>query len=458
MIRQQIASLADAAECLVITGEPPADDFPADIIVVPGIRYTTPESTFPGSETSAAITASAIIDAIARKWKNGCDICHVHNPLLAKNRDFLQILSILQERDLRLFLQIHDFAENGRPDAYFSDKPYPSDCHYGVINSRDSDILRKAGLAEPGVHLIPNHIEPLATVPKKTIPDDLVLYPVRAIKRKNIGEALLMALFFPQDRILAITLPPNSPKDWRAYDRWRDFQAGHAIRVWFEAAGRYAFEELVTASTCMISTSVTEGFGFAFLEPWTANRLLAGRRIDHVCRDFEKNGLFLDHLYSRILIPVRAFDLGRFYDKWQACIQNNAVRFNIEMDPIRITGAFTALTRDGCIDFGFLDETGQEQVLRNLLSDGDLKQEIEHRNPFLADITRVSEPDRRIRENREAVLRHYSRSGHRQRMIDIYEAVIWTPVRHCIDKQVLAREFLQPEHFHLIHWERDHDL
>lgn len=458
VIRRQVTALADVAECLIIAGEAPAGDFPAEITVVPGIGYTMPDSTISGSTDFVADTASAVMDAIFQKWPDGCDICHVHNPLLAKNRGFLKILSILQERGLRLFLQIHDFAENGRPEAYFAEEPYPADCHYGVINSRDRDFLRKAGLADKGVHLLPNHIEPLATVASQTIPDDLVLYPVRAIKRKNIGEALLIALFFPKDRVLAVTLPPNSTRDWPAYRRWRDFQTRHGIRVRFEAARKYGFSELVTAATCIISTSVTEGFGFAFLEPWTANRLLAGRRIDHACEDFEKNGLLLDHLYTRISIPVRAFDLSRFHDRWKSCIQRNCGRFHIDFDPSRITGAFKSLTADDCIDFGFLDETSQEQVLGNLISDEDLKEETARRNPFLADIVQAPDPERRIRKNREAVLRHYSRAGHQQRMLAIYETIISTPVSHRIDKQAIARQFLQPEQFYLIHWESSHEF
>jgi hypothetical protein len=36
------------------------------------------------------------------------------------------------------------------------------------------------------------------------------LYPVRAIRRKNIGEALLASLFIPKGRTVAVTLPPTT--------------------------------------------------------------------------------------------------------------------------------------------------------------------------------------------------------------------------------------------------------
>jgi hypothetical protein len=57
----------------------------------------------------------------------------------------IKILKSLQKRGVNLFLQIHDFAEDGRPFDYFADE-YPADCHNGVINQRDYEILLAAGL------------------------------------------------------------------------------------------------------------------------------------------------------------------------------------------------------------------------------------------------------------------------------------------------------------------------
>ncbi len=458
VIRRQIAALSGAADCLVITGEAPPDDFPGDIAVVPGIGYTLADAHSSRSREVAEKSAAAVMTAIFRKWKDGCDICHVHNPLLAKNQHFLKILSILQDSGLRLFLQVHDFAENGRPNAYFSKDPYPPNCHYGVINSRDQAILRKAGLLGAGLHLIPNYVEPLHIDTKTTFPKELILYPVRAIKRKNIGEALFISLFFPPGRIMAITMAPTSPADHPTYRRWRRLQADYHLPVLFEAARQYGFSELVGAAACMLTTSVTEGFGFAFLEPWTVHRLLAGRRIDHACRDFETNGLMLDHLYSRILIPLDAFDLDRFYHQWQTVFARHYARFHMNRDSCGTTRAFNSILENDGIDFGYLDETAQEQVLRNMLADTSLKHEIMMRNPFLEDIVRAPDPDRRIRHNREAVMRQYHGSVHRRQLMDCYDAVIRTPVRHAIDKKILARQFLDPKQFYMIHWENGHVL
>lgn len=189
VIRQQIDALRPFCDCLVISGSPPPEPFACQVAVVPGLGYDTNRG---GQDTPAAV-ADAVQEAVSSHWSGGCDILHVHNPLLAKNRDFIDILNLLQQRGATLFLHIHDFAEDGRPQVYFR-QDYPANCHYGVINSRDYDLLMQAGLDARGLHLIPNAVEG----PRRKMPDTendkppRVLYPVRAIRRKNIGEAVLL--------------------------------------------------------------------------------------------------------------------------------------------------------------------------------------------------------------------------------------------------------------------------
>ena len=157
VLRQQVEAILDDCEALVLTGSNPESSFPCDIVNISGLGYDRPKK----NKISPEDVAASIIKAINKKWKNGCDVVHVHNPTLAKNRDFIKILKALQNRTVKLFLQIHDFAEDGRPLSYFSDDEYVADCHYGVINSRDYDILLKAGLKVEGLHKIFNTIKPL---------------------------------------------------------------------------------------------------------------------------------------------------------------------------------------------------------------------------------------------------------------------------------------------------------
>ncbi len=114
---------------------------------------------------------------------------HVHNPLLAKNRQFLNILKALQQKGRsNYYYKYMILRKTAGPWAYFKDA-YPADCHYAVINSRDYRILRQAGLQSEGIHLISNNINPLPYDGPSHSKPPLILYPIRAIRRKNIGEA-----------------------------------------------------------------------------------------------------------------------------------------------------------------------------------------------------------------------------------------------------------------------------
>ena len=448
VIKQQIDAVKNACEVLVITGSPPIDNFPAETVVIPGVGYTQPDITPESPEN----IAQAIIHAIHNKWKTGCDLLHVHNPLLAKNKNLLNILSAIRKKGVRLFLQVHDFAEDGRPWSYYAKDTYPIDSHFGVINSRDFETLIKSGLKPNGLHLLANTVTPLKIDGKKGIHKEIVLYPVRAIRRKNIGEALLLSLFFPNNETLAITLPPNSPRDWITYDGWKKFAHDNGLNVIFEAADQYNFTDLVKSAKCLITTSVSEGFGFAFLEPWTAGKALVGRNIPDICRDFSKNGIQLDHLYNQILIPVDWIDIHQFYQKWKTCIIKNARQFHIKITTSLVDTAFQAITKDNYIDFAYLNEAMQQHIISILMNDSGFKKQILQLNPFLADVTSIPDCHDRVAHNKRAVLSSYSQKAYQHRLMEIYSSIVQEPVCQQIDKQVLAREFLNPETFSLLKW------
>ena len=317
VIRQQVEALKGICETAALSGLTSDVPFPCDVLPIPGIAYDTQT----GRRWRPEETAGAIIAAIGRHWDGGCDILHVHNPTLAKNRHYLTILKILKDRGMRLFLQIHDFAEDGRPRVYFKDD-YLSDCHYGVINSRDYDILIRSGLKPEGLHLVSNMITPLPAAGIGNRHEaGPVLYPVRAIRRKNIGEAILLASFFPYNRPLMITLPPNSAADFPAYESWKRFVARFGLNVEFESGLKSDFVSLVHAADSLLTTSISEGFGFSFMEPWTAGKFLWGRDLPEITYDFKKSDIRLDHLYTRIRIPLQWVGAEDFFACWQRAVR-----------------------------------------------------------------------------------------------------------------------------------------
>jgi hypothetical protein len=447
VLRQQAEVLCGACQCLILAGSLPDADFPIQALEIPELGYTQPNQ----KPSDPIEVAETILAAIHATFDSDCDVVHIHNPTLAKNKYFLQILAHLQRRDMKLFLQIHDFAEDGRPLAY-SAEPYPTNCHYGVLNGRDYTILRRAGLKAQGLHLLPNMVNPVSEIHPKTNIGDFILYPIRAIRRKNIGEAILLSLFLRHGQKLIITLPPNSPADMLSYRDWKSFVKAHDLEIEFEASLTKEFRDLVTAADFLITTSITEGFGFSFLEPWMYNKLLWGRKLDHISRDFEKNGIRLDHLYRKLLVPVDWIGQTKLFEHWIACVQRTCEVFNFPIQKTDMIAAFERIATDGRIDFGLLDEGFQKQVIERVLDDQNNAKILKQINVFLNQPAKVSQKNRLIGENKQAILKHYDEESYRKRLLEIYKSVSHQPVHQKIDKTVLLTEFLKLDDFSLLKW------
>ncbi|MBU4185594.1 MAG: hypothetical protein KKI12_11960 [Proteobacteria bacterium] len=448
VLKQQVKALKEKCEVLVLSGELPEESFPADSVHIPGLGYDSQSQ----KKYEPEKVADDIIEAVFSRWKNGCDIIHVHNPMLAKNTNFLKILKDLQKRRIKLFLQIHDFAEDGRPLSYFSEE-YVSDCHYGVINSRDYNILIKAGLKKEGLHKIFNAIKPFNFDKKESCIKNYVLYPIRAIRRKNIGEAMLLSLFFQNDETLTITLPPNSISDIKSYFGWKNFAAENNLNIEFEAGLKNDFSDLVLSAKYIITTSITEGFGFSFLEPWTAKKILWGRKLPDICHDFEKNGIILDHLYDKLLVPLKWIGKDKFYEAWKTCILTNCSLFNFKINEEEIQKSFTKITINENIDFGLLYEPFQKQIISHVLSSKNNANKLIKLNPHLALLlNNLLNNKELIQNNMDAVLNNYNQTTYRKNLIEIYSKIINNSVCQSIDKNILLSELINLEQFSLLKW------
>lgn len=447
VIRQQIDCIKEWAEVLVFTGEPPPATFPAETVHIPGIAYDR-MLTLPLDPTRVA---KAIYRAIISKWPQGCDLLHIHNPLLAKNSAYLKIIHVLHTFGLKRLLQVHDFAEDGRPEAYFDDT-YPHRCAYAVINSRDYGFMRMAGAQKDSLFKLVNMVSPL---PQKTGPPALsghVLYPVRAIRRKNIGEAILLTCFFPDNTPLAITLPPNSPGDLCACDDWRRFATQHNLNVGFEMGLEHQFSDLVHGARFIISTSISEGFGFCFLEPWTAAKMLWGRRLSGICDDFEAVGLQLDHLYDQLAVPLEWIGKAALLQKWRQTMALNSDRFNQPIAADRFYRQFQDTDPNQTIDFGLLDEAFQKKIIRQILNNPADRDTLRQLNPFLKTIANLHNDRMRILHNQEKVLSVYTQSAYSRQLKACYLAAINGQVRHTIDRKTLLEAFLTPANASLLKW------
>jgi hypothetical protein len=280
----------------------------------------------------------------------------------------------------------------------------------------------------------------------------LVLYPVRAIRRKNIGEAILLSLYFRPEQTLAVTLPPNSLVDKNSYTGWKTFVKERDINFEFEIGLKHDFYTLVLSAQFLITTSITEGFGFSFLEPWLFKKLLWGRSLPDICRDFTDQGIQLDHLYAGLHVPVDWIGWQGFIQRWTASVKNACRLFNLPTYQILAPETFESITKDDLIDFGILDEAAQKEVIIRLITSKFDAEKLIRINPFLSDPGRVSNRNERIKANRQIIQGCFNATVYRQKIQDLYHKVAANPVQQKIDKTVLASAFLNLQRFSLLKW------
>ncbi len=449
-LKQQLEALKNDCDMCVITGERPPASFPANIIYIPELAYSSVyRKAFDPEDV-----ATAVVDKIRDQFDSPCDIVHVHNPLLAKNSRFLDILKALQKKGLDLLLQVHDFAEDGRAHLYFKES-YPANCHYCVVNSRDYHILLKSGLKTQGLHTLSNCVSLLQMPAKPVVEEPFVVYPIRAIRRKNIGEAMLWSLLFRDEIKLSITLPPNSTPDIASYKGWKLFAADHRLQVEFDSGLNKPFETLVRSAHSLLTTSITEGFGFSFLEPWLFDKFVWGRKLPDICIDFESRGVDLSHMYTQLMVPIEKFDSEAFYHQWDKTIRVAARIFGLQIGSAQIQDAYSAITAGGMIDFGLLGEKFQKQVLQHLLSNKAHLLKLLTVNPLLSNFSKATIQKDIIEFNRDAVMGNYHITQYRENLLKLYAQVVATTVQQRIDKKKLLAEFFDLNHFSLLKWGSD---
>ena len=191
-------------------------------------------------------------------------IFHVHNLCLGKNPLVNLALEQLMQEGLSILNHCHDFAEDDRPhlmnlfDEVFSQygkeresmlyPSQPSRMRYAVINGMDKERLIKKGIQEDHILDLPNAIAQPPKLDQKAAKqliqsqlglDDraILLYPVRVIRRKNIGESILLSSLFAESAQFLVTQPPKNPEELAAYQEWKAYCSEHPnLPIHFEVA------------------------------------------------------------------------------------------------------------------------------------------------------------------------------------------------------------------------------
>ena len=141
-----------------------------------------------------------------------------------------------------------------------------------------------------------------------------------------------------------------------------------------------------------------------------------------------------------------------FLSKWQDCILKNCDFFNYPMQTNTIKRAYAAITDDGTIDFGLLDEAFQKKIIMHILSHKDASETLIRLNPYLSAPGHVANSDLLIKGNRQAVKKNYNPMRYRKRLLEIYSRVANVSVNQRLDKSVILSHFLNLMEFSLLKW------
>jgi len=445
-------------------------------------RYTLPSLGY--STPSPADPAAVSGPILERLSSSGFDpqqtVIQVHNHALGKNASVTASVPDLAQAGFGILLQIHDFAEDSRPRnlRYLRDslghdqwasRMYPSGgrIHYAVLNQRDWAVMQGAGCAADRLHFVPNPIQSFDRLPDHesvrrqlheaanvAMNRPLFLYPVRGIRRKNIGEMLLWSATLRNEATFGMTLAPLNPVEVSTYQNWKEFASRNNLPVVFEMGEQLSFTESMAAADWILTTSVAEGFGMVYLESWLAGRGLTGRNLPEITGDFVENGVVLNHVYDRIDIPIDWIDVDRYLERLRIALDQVYKSFGVEP----ITGAEWERIQEakvgrGAVDFADLDEPLQRAVIERVLVDDEVCASVRKQLDSLHILPGTADEDE-VDECRQRILEVYGLRPSGERLLNLLREVLATvpdePPVDSLDADRVLQSFLDGAQLRLL--------
>ena len=462
--------------------------FTVEAVAVKGLDYSGLEYTgLDGTKASANRELATSIQATLTRY--GCTpettLLHWHNHSLGKNSSTPLAASELAQQGFRTLLQIHDFAEDFRPNNYsklvaslargqaenLPELLYPqaAHIHYATLNQRDYQVLGKAGVDDARLHLLPNPVAPPAgaadaqearqLVRKSlSVPPDarLLTYPVRGIRRKNLGEFLLWSAVSEQ-AFFHLSLVPESPAERAAFDQWAQLAKELELpcQLGRPEACEFTFDQLLAASDALVTTSVAEGFGMVFLEAWLARRRLLGRNLPEISADFCAVGLDLGELYDGLKIPIEWLNRKQLIEGFGEVVAKIYHEFSL---PLPTPAGIETVLDEPTVDFARLPIAFQQDVIRKVSQHADDREHLLELNPRLrlsfGDTDKLTDEltKKIINANSEVVRQNYSLEALGQRLSEVYNTVWNSPPDAKIvspaNGQKILHSFLQIDRLH----------
>jgi hypothetical protein len=323
---QNTTSMREAIEKL----HTEANQCPITLEVISELDYRSHQKERPAPESLRKL--------LLERFSSPHSIWLIHNYHLGKNWALTAALNrIAREGHQKMIYQIHDFPECARyanlnelktniPGSLY---PRSSSLRYCVINGRDFNIMKEAGLPDGIIHLLENPV-PLQENPSK-VPivkselmkklkaytplkgnfhpqGELWLYPVRSIRRKNVLEGGFLCSLIKDDVNLIVTLPGISSQE-NEYSQLceKAFTQGLIPGFWgtgsLPGEAGISYQEMISASDLIFSSSVQEGFGYMYLNALVWQKPLLARHLDIMDGFTPLMTDYPAHLYETILVP-----------------------------------------------------------------------------------------------------------------------------------------------------------
>ncbi len=477
IIHHTIRALMDRGiRVVAIAGEAPPAAWAMPHATVPALHYDNITG-----KTSTDTLYTTLLDAAQNALGAEPDIWHFHNHSLGKNLALPGVINRLAHEGHRLLLHIHDFPEDGRPLNYsrqmkeladgdpsrLSALLYPAapHVHYALLNRRDLGFMADAGAGHHTLHLLANPVEmePSEDSGLPVVHDTatnearnrLWLYPTRAIRRKNVGEFLLWAALSSAEGkggkdSFALTMAPQNPAEQPFYQGWKALASELSLPVEFEYAQKtnLAFSEMLQRAHAVMTTSVAEGFGMAFLEPWLMSRPVCGRDLHEITEEFREAGIKLPWMYNSLKVPVKLIGQDDLRNRIQTVQRAYMKAYSFTPAESPLPNLAEAWIQDGMIDFGRIDEEFQARVIRH----------VTRNQNSLTDICPDSLPviDSRaqttIETNRRLVREHFSIENYARLVLSIYTSLQETETGRpeALDGKKLLENFLSPDRLSML--------
>ncbi|WP_404309886.1 glycosyltransferase family protein [Neorhodopirellula lusitana] len=432
---------------------------------LPSLEYDSQQSddwmSIPAAQRGQRLAQQIAERLRSLRWTRQDSVIHWHNHSLGKNAAASYAISHLAAAGWQLLLQIHDFAEDQRPANYqhlidqlgatsnadVDRELYPihPNIRYAALTAGDSASLCEFGIPQQRIHTIPNSVRlpnpnPIGrdTAMRKissafNVPQASrwILYPVRGIRRKNVGEFLLVCQLLHRRRELsntndsrppigALTLRPDTPIEAASYDRWHRLAKQHVTNVVFDAGHHpdISFNDNLAACHCVLSTSVAEGFGMAFLEPWLAGRRVVARDLPGVTADFRQQGVQLHDLYSTVWIPGETSWVTQKEETWAKQRRTAWATVPAKMQPHLEEKSTTPLTR---FDFARLTPDDQTAVITRVATDDAFAAEVISLNTMILNAIECDGVETIVEANRQTISSTYNASTQQHQLHRAYQ-------------------------------------